>query len=214
MCFIKHLGTTTAKVKTQNTQSAMICLNMNFGVGGYSPKVKTQNTETANICLNLNFRGGVGVFFQSQNSKYQDLPKFSFSGGGEGEGTVGTKSQNRVIWNFWTKFPTTPACLCITDSLSHTTYVETNEGTHYLSVLCLFRFCRIQSFEIYYTTSFAWGEKSIFPPSVHEMSYPCTHVQTVSLFSQLFITTTSQTSAVFSNVVSFSFSQDKLTLVA
>ena len=58
-----------------------------------------------------------------------------------------------------------------------------NEGTHYLSTLCLLGSVEFKSFEIYYTTSFAWGEKSIFPPWAHEMSYPCTHVQTVSLFS-------------------------------
>ena len=56
----------------------------------------------------------------------QDLPKFQFSGGGEG-GKLGTKSKNRVNWDFLTKFPTTPACLCITDSLSHTMYVETKQ---------------------------------------------------------------------------------------
>ena len=39
-----------------------------------------------------------------------------------------TKSQNRVNWDFLTKFPTTPASYCITDSLSHTTYVETNDA--------------------------------------------------------------------------------------
>ena len=43
----------------------------------YSRVVKTQS---AKICLNLNFWGG-GVFLGSQNSKYLALPKFEFSGG-------------------------------------------------------------------------------------------------------------------------------------
>ena len=49
-----------SEVKTENTQSAKICLNFNFQVmGGYS-KVKTENTQSAKICLNFNFRGGGG----------------------------------------------------------------------------------------------------------------------------------------------------------
>ena len=34
-----------------------------------------------------------------------------------------------VFCRIWTKFSTTPAGSCITDSLSHTTYVETNQST-------------------------------------------------------------------------------------
>ena len=47
--------------------------------GGYSGEVKTQKPISAQICLNLNW----------------------------GEG--GTRSQNRVNWDFLTKFSTTPA---------------------------------------------------------------------------------------------------------
>ena len=47
--------------------------------------------------------------------------------GGWREGEPLTKSLNRVNWDFLTKSPTTPASYCITDSLSHTTYVETNK---------------------------------------------------------------------------------------
>ena len=36
----------------------------------------------------------------------------------------------RVFCRIWTKISTTPAGSCITDSLSHTTYVETNEAFH------------------------------------------------------------------------------------
>ena len=69
------------------------------GGGGYSPQVKSEKSWNAKICLNFNFFWGGGI--------------------------LGTKSQNRVNWDFWTKFSTTPASLCFTDSLSHTTYVET-----------------------------------------------------------------------------------------
>ena len=47
------------------------------------------------------------------------------AGGGCGGGGLVTKSQNTVNWDFLTKFPTTPASYCITDSLSH---VETNQN--------------------------------------------------------------------------------------
>ena len=50
--------------------------------GGYSG-VRTENTQSANICLNFNFwgrRGGYSEVVKTQ--KCQDLPKFQFSGGG------------------------------------------------------------------------------------------------------------------------------------
>ena len=80
---------------------AKICLNLNWrgvgeGEGGYSGVVKTQSAKS---CQNFHFGGG-GVFW--------------------------TKSQFRVNWDFWTKISTTGDSYCITDSLSHTTYVETN----------------------------------------------------------------------------------------
>ena len=65
-------------------------------------------------------RGYGGIFWGSQNSKtskWQDLPKFEFSE--RVRVKLGTKSQNRVNWDFLTKFSTTPASYCITDSLSH-----------------------------------------------------------------------------------------------
>ena len=83
-------------------KSAKVCLNLIWG-GGYSGEVKTRNTQSDKICLNFNFLGGGG-------------------------GKLGTKSQNRVNWDFLTKFSTTPASYRITDSLSCTTYVETNQG--------------------------------------------------------------------------------------
>ena len=39
----------------------------------------------------------------------------------------GTKFQNRGVLCIWSKNSGSLACLYITDSLSHTTYVETNE---------------------------------------------------------------------------------------
>ena len=75
--------------------------------GGVFWEVKTQS---AKICLNFDFRG-------------------------EGEWCSGTKSQNRVFWRIWSKisgsmcFGSLACWWCITDSLSHTTYVETNQQT-------------------------------------------------------------------------------------
>ena len=91
------------------------------------------------------FSGG-GVFWNWKVLMCQDLPKFQFSGGG---GILKLKSQSAKIsdnfhfWGgggcsetvfqnrgrIWTKISTTPAGSCITDSLSHTTYVET-KNTH------------------------------------------------------------------------------------
>ena len=102
-------GAYSPEVKTQNLLGAKICLYLNRG-GGYSPEVKTQNLLSAKIYLYLNLGGG--GFSWSQNSKYQVLAKFSFSGGGGGK--LGTKSQNRVSWDFLTKFSITPASYCIT----------------------------------------------------------------------------------------------------
>ena len=79
-------------------------------------------------------------------TKCQDLPKFQFSGGGGF--ILKLKSQSAkisdnfhfrrvgilklyfrigVFCRIWTKFSTTPAGSCITESLSHITYVETNK---------------------------------------------------------------------------------------
>ena len=61
-----------------------------ISIGGYSGVPRSakisiggdsleSNTQSAKICLNFNFQGGYsGV----KHSKYQDLPKFQFSGGG------------------------------------------------------------------------------------------------------------------------------------
>ena len=74
-------------------------------------EISLHNLHDSSVCV-----GGGGEWLGG------DILGKSFFGGGGG-----TKSQNRVNWDFLTKFSTTPACLCITDSLSHTTYVETNK---------------------------------------------------------------------------------------
>ena len=70
------------------------------------------------ICLNFNFRGG-GVFWNWKVKVPKSLTIFIL-GGGILYFRIG------VFCRIWTKFSTTPAGSCITDSLSHTTYVETN----------------------------------------------------------------------------------------
>ena len=87
--------------------------------GGCSVVVKTLS---ANIWLDFNWWGG-GVFCSSQNSKRQDLAKFSF-GGGE---VLYQIPEQGVLANLSTNFAwPLSGSPCITDSLSHTTYVETN----------------------------------------------------------------------------------------
>ena len=67
-------------------------------------------------------RGGV---LESQKPKCQDLPKFQFS---EGGGVLNQIPQQGVLRILSRNFALPlSGCLCITDSLSHTTYVETNE---------------------------------------------------------------------------------------
>ena len=52
-------GRYSGQVKTENTQSAKICLKFNFFLEGmYSGQVKTENTQSAKICLNFNFLVG------------------------------------------------------------------------------------------------------------------------------------------------------------
>ena len=62
-----------------------------------------------------------GVFW---NSWSWTLWQFSF--GGEGGGGYSVLQNREYSEDFWTKISTTPAGSYITDSLSHTTYVETN----------------------------------------------------------------------------------------
>ena len=47
-------------------------------------------------------------------------------------GGGGTVPRVGALSEFWTKFSTTLASYCITDSLSHTTYVETNKGDKFV----------------------------------------------------------------------------------
>ena len=75
------------RVKTQSTK---FCLNFNFQGGlGVFWRVKTQSTK---FCLNFNLQRGV---LESQNPKYQVLPKFQFSGVGVGVQCSG-KSKPKV----------------------------------------------------------------------------------------------------------------------
>ena len=53
-----------------------------------------------------------------------------------GGGVFCTKFQNRVFLPIWSKNSGSPACLCITGSLSHTTYVETKKGIQQMFTVC------------------------------------------------------------------------------
>ena len=88
------------------------------GGGGYSV---IENTQSPKIWLNFNFRGGgYSVIENTQSPKI--WLNFNFRGGG---GILYYRIG--VFCRICTKFSTTPAGSCITDSLSNTTYVETNE---------------------------------------------------------------------------------------
>ena len=84
-------------------------------------KVSTRDTEISLFIRSPKPPGGVysGVV-KTQSAK--SCSNFIFQGWGGG-GLLSTKSQFRVNWNFLPKISTTEASYCITDSLSHTTYV-------------------------------------------------------------------------------------------
>ena len=86
--------------------------------GGYSV---IENTQSPKIWRNFNFRGGYSVIENTQSPKI--WLNFNFRGGG---GILYYRIG--VFCRICTKFSTTPAGSCITDSLSHTTYVETNKA--------------------------------------------------------------------------------------
>ena len=89
-----------------------------LGKGGYSV---TENIQSPKICLNFNFLGG-GYSVTENIQSPKICLNFNFLGGG---GILYYRIG--VFCRICTKFSTTPAGSCITDSLSHTTYVETNE---------------------------------------------------------------------------------------
>ena len=71
----------------------------------------------------FNFFGGGGVLGKVKLGLWEE---FHFW-----EVCSGTKSQNtRVFWGIYSKISGSLACWCITVSLSHTTYVETNKPQH------------------------------------------------------------------------------------
>ena len=92
--------------------------------------VQTISTQNAKICPNLN--GGGGVWSRPTQPKVPRSVQICIFGGGGG----GSGGSDQHSWNtwvpplkyFWTKFSTTPASYCITDSLSRTTYEETNNS--------------------------------------------------------------------------------------
>ena len=122
------------------SQSAKISDNFHFrGRGGI---LKSQSAKMSD---NFLFLGGRG-YSETEKSKCQDLWQFSFSGGGGvfwnwkvkvprsltifiwgGGGILKLYFRIGVFCRIWTKISTTPAGSCITDSLSHTTYVETKK---------------------------------------------------------------------------------------
>ena len=102
--------------------------NFIFG-GGYS------ETLELGLSVKFHFQGGIlkllnldslsnfifggGGILKLLN--LDSLSNFIFGGGGILNFRIG------VFCRIWTKISTTPAGSCITDSLSHTTYVETND---------------------------------------------------------------------------------------
>ena len=104
------------------SQSAKISDNFHFrGGGGGILKLKSQS---AKISDNFHFWGRGGILkLKSQSANISD--NFHFWGEG---GILKLYFRIGVFCRIWTKISTTPAGSCITDSLSHTTYVETNQA--------------------------------------------------------------------------------------
>ena len=92
------------------------------GEGGYSVVVKTQS---AKICLNFNLGEGGRYSCQVKTQTAKIWPTFHFQGWGE----YSWPGKNTLFLLKWAKIlPCQPHSgrPCIKDSLSHTTYVETN----------------------------------------------------------------------------------------
>ena len=139
-------------VSTYDLPKLQNCLNFNLGGGEYSG-VRTEKYSKCQDLLKFQVSGGYSGVRTKKYSKCQDLLKFQFSGGGEGGLYTGLKYskfqylpkfQFRGGGGLWSEIPErgflekldtnftvwgycTQTCLCITDSLSHTTYVETNQ---------------------------------------------------------------------------------------
>ena len=105
--------------------------NFHFRGWGYSETLRLGFYD------NFHFWGGRGVFWNSQT---WTLWQFSFWGGYSETLGLGLSDNFHFrggilklyfrmggFCRIWTKISTTPAGSCITDSLSHTTYVETNK---------------------------------------------------------------------------------------
>ena len=102
-----------------------------FQLGGV---LWSQNWKHSNRQDLPKFQFGGGGVLWSQNwkySKWQDLPKFQFWKGGGYSGVRTEIPERGSLENLDTNFAVcgycTQTCLCITDSLSHTTYVETKK---------------------------------------------------------------------------------------
>ena len=103
--------------------------------GGNDRYYNITNEMVVSTYSNLHWGGAV---LESQNPKCQDLLKFQFSGGD----VLEPNSRTGVFWAIWSEISGSLACLCITDSLSHTTYVETNElwhGTYFVDLSFFFQ---------------------------------------------------------------------------
>ena len=109
--------------------------NFHWGWGGVGILYQVQNRGILKLGLSDNFHWGVGG---GGILPLPDLDSDNFHLGGY-SATLGFELSDNFHWGggfchyrigvncrIWTKISTTPAGSCITDSLSHTTYVETN----------------------------------------------------------------------------------------
>ena len=106
-------------------------------MGGYSETLGFELSE------NFHFLGGGGILKLLDLDSltififggYSETLRFELSDNFHGGGYSETVLQNRgYSGRIWTKISTTAAGSCITDSLSHTTYVETNKIINVLVV--------------------------------------------------------------------------------
>ena len=100
-------------------------LEFQFSGGGGQVFCPSQNLKCQDL-PKFQFPGE-GVFCPSQNSKCQDLANFSFRGGGGGGVFCPRTGCSRQFEQKICLVMPLSGNLCITNSLSHTTYVETNK---------------------------------------------------------------------------------------
>ena len=84
-------------LQLKKSQSTKIYLNMNFPEGGGGGILQLEKSQSTKIYLNMNFPEGGGYSATGKVTKYQDLPKYEFSGRGGYSATEKSQSTKKCL---------------------------------------------------------------------------------------------------------------------